>query len=645
MKITIPGPYKLNKKPVKMKIDKLLLLIVVFFIATISAYAQPKPYKPHQVIDMGSGQKVEILSCYGEGPLEECDCIYYTDRRQNGKRMKQNANRIREEEKAAQIVRDAAIKLRRQQIADSMALARSSGAKPPEKKEKPVDENSPEEKEKRIQERIKNLGEQAKSAASPSLADIARISDSTAKARQQSDVAKKKDVPQKNDAAQKNEVVQKTTEPEKQPEDKPSKVVAKIEEVKTPEPVVQPKAEPVVAHTEPENKTAVSAFSSKNENEAVVDTVIEQTSYVKQYGGVTSNYAAPVPSKETQVAQPVVTKSPETPPVQKQPEQASNATSTPVKEEKPVEQKSETNNAQNKAPEKAPEPIVNNANISKNETVTSSKQPNDTIYLDQAVDKKEVTKNESTSNSSVEKQPARIDNAATPVTENKVEATSKTVEAPPVVKNPEAAKRPAANAALSNDFLKTAEVNVKGTWTKAIIIDREGESLYKVRYEGKGEEADEWVTLSQIRNLDSIKNVPSVSSVISDQKGAAKDCSFNAPAPPVANAAQFSDNIGKRRIYENFYHSKKKEGKGRIGISFLYFQTGSPFANEVIFTDSQEMKTKNAFAPTGAMLYPVKTKIRICDQTGEAITVNVVDRKYSCYRNKDGVWTCTPDKQ
>lgn len=79
-------------------------LIIVSAMACIfnsTVQGQVRKFRSHEVIDIGNGQKVEILSCRGSGTTEECDCIYYTDRRQTGRRVWQSADKIRDEEKAA----------------------------------------------------------------------------------------------------------------------------------------------------------------------------------------------------------------------------------------------------------------------------------------------------------------------------------------------------------------------------------------------------------------------------------------------------------------------------------------------------------------------------------------------------------------
>lgn len=89
---------------------RLKLLINIFqlflLLISVSSFAQTtQSYRHHEEIEVGNGMKVEILSCVGEGPTEECDCIYFKDKRQNGTRTKQNANRLKEEERAAYLAK------------------------------------------------------------------------------------------------------------------------------------------------------------------------------------------------------------------------------------------------------------------------------------------------------------------------------------------------------------------------------------------------------------------------------------------------------------------------------------------------------------------------------------------------------------
>ena len=105
-----------------------MVLFTTALLCSLSAIAQElKPFVAHEVIEIGGGQKIEILRCRGEGPVEECDCIYYTDKRQNGKRMWQNANQIRQEQKSAQLEVAAAKELAKTE-AQKMAEAKAKEA-------------------------------------------------------------------------------------------------------------------------------------------------------------------------------------------------------------------------------------------------------------------------------------------------------------------------------------------------------------------------------------------------------------------------------------------------------------------------------------------------------------------------------------
>jgi hypothetical protein len=72
--------------------------IIVALLLPLACDGQIRKFKNHEVIDIGGGIKVEILTCKGEGVNEICDVIYYTDVRQTGRRSWQSANKIRNEE-------------------------------------------------------------------------------------------------------------------------------------------------------------------------------------------------------------------------------------------------------------------------------------------------------------------------------------------------------------------------------------------------------------------------------------------------------------------------------------------------------------------------------------------------------------------
>lgn len=84
----------------------LYYLLVLLFANTHKANAQDfREYKKYEIIELTNGLKVEILGNRGEGPSREVDVIYYTEKRQTGKRMWQLASVLYQEENAALISR------------------------------------------------------------------------------------------------------------------------------------------------------------------------------------------------------------------------------------------------------------------------------------------------------------------------------------------------------------------------------------------------------------------------------------------------------------------------------------------------------------------------------------------------------------
>ncbi len=73
---------------------------LLFFNSSLSAQMVRK-FREHEIINAGNGMKVEILKCRGEGENEECDVIYYTQKRQLGKRQWEKTTKIKELEQAA----------------------------------------------------------------------------------------------------------------------------------------------------------------------------------------------------------------------------------------------------------------------------------------------------------------------------------------------------------------------------------------------------------------------------------------------------------------------------------------------------------------------------------------------------------------
>ncbi len=79
------------------------IVIVLLSIGTMVTAQAPPPFRNHEVIDAGNGMKVEILSCRGTGENEECDVIYYTEKRYLGKRVWEKSKVLKDLKLAARM--------------------------------------------------------------------------------------------------------------------------------------------------------------------------------------------------------------------------------------------------------------------------------------------------------------------------------------------------------------------------------------------------------------------------------------------------------------------------------------------------------------------------------------------------------------
>ena len=75
----------------------IIFFLFLLFHTSVSAQGVRK-FREHEIINAGNGLKIEILKCRGEGENEECDVIYYTDKRQQGRRLWENASKLRQQE-------------------------------------------------------------------------------------------------------------------------------------------------------------------------------------------------------------------------------------------------------------------------------------------------------------------------------------------------------------------------------------------------------------------------------------------------------------------------------------------------------------------------------------------------------------------
>ena len=190
---------------------------------------------------------------------------------------------------------------------------------------------------------------------------------------------------------------------------------------------------------------------------------------------------------------------------------------------------------------------------------------------------------------------------------------------------------------MSPKKLVTAEVNANGTWQKVTIVGKESEYLYKVHYRGTSDSADEWVVASQIKNVDSSIAPLTKAGAATQSNKSVVNCSYVAPIGPISNADGFSERIAKRKIYEMLISEVPKR---KIGVTYLFYQSGQPYSNTVSVLPNRELMMKNASAPGGAMVYPIRTKYRTCGQLEGKTTFKIIDGNFSCYRNSKGFWEC-----
>ncbi len=699
-------------------VNPLVILVqVLFLFVSVSAYSQTnssypetkQTYRNHEEIDVGGGMKVEILKCSGEGPAEICDCIYFTDKRQNGTRMKQNANRIKEEERAAVIAQNI--------------------NKPQSGKARTALITSANRDDKAIPLSITPDPNAPKRVRKPTLQDAAMRADSIAKARsrkfdesmaatiatEDSAEADKVYIPQMTtaqgirvDTAAKSNA-QNTSSPDKStgitsvkkdtsantvaPANNPpvsanesksavitdtnanrtSATITPVPVAALSKPAQQTTAEAAKKEAPKPTSSAVStpALAKPAPVEAVIqakkDTSValppvtgialqnEDTAehnWVKQYQHIktAADSVAPAVNKTVQdnVKQTVSTAN-----TTEAPKALANADpgtiSTPVLKSKNADKKEENVKKQPTAAIKA-NTSKNNSAIAVNnpgvtpmpesikDTATSFKANN--IFKDTMTNQPLVPGATISGKEMIEKK----DSLAGSTTSTAI-TNSPTKESSFVVSDGNA------SASKMNVIGKTAEVSSKGEWQKVTIIDKETEFLYKVHYIGKTAEDNEWVPVTQLRNIDStvIVTAPAknVTAAAKNVKPASipkvvvnVNCSFEAPAPPVSNADKFSEKIAKRKIYESNVTAQKGNNGVKTGVTFLSLKTEEAYVNTVTISATNTLEFKLALAPAGAMIYPVTAQYKLCEQVLGKTTSKTINANYACFRNKEGKWTC-----
>ena len=73
--------------------SKFLIMFSTLFV-TVGGIAQITNYRENQVINMGGGQTLKVLTCKGEGAQQECELRHYVSNKQVGKTFWLTANGI-----------------------------------------------------------------------------------------------------------------------------------------------------------------------------------------------------------------------------------------------------------------------------------------------------------------------------------------------------------------------------------------------------------------------------------------------------------------------------------------------------------------------------------------------------------------------
>lgn len=132
----------------------------------------------------------------------------------------------------------------------------------------------------------------------------------------------------------------------------------------------------------------------------------------------------------------------------------------------------------------------------------------------------------------------------------------------------------------------------------------------------------------------------------SDRKETATaDCSFTAPPGDASKTAKASEQLFKRKIYDNYNKSANGTGVAplKVGVTFLSFQVSKPFTNIVRVSPATGAHRINDAAPVNATIYPVKSEHIVCELYRDGTQRKRVANKYACFKNRDGEWVCGAD--
>ena len=127
-----------------------------------------------------------------------------------------------------------------------------------------------------------------------------------------------------------------------------------------------------------------------------------------------------------------------------------------------------------------------------------------------------------------------------------------------------------------------------------------------------------------------------------DQAG---NCSYAVPGGDAGRTAKASEQLFKRKIYDNYNIGVGRSGSAplKVGVTFLAFQMKPAFTNVVRVVPGVGAQRINDAAPPNTTIYPVISKHIVCEQYRDSTLRRQIENKYACFKNKDGDWVCGAD--
>ena len=110
-------------------------------------------------------------------------------------------------------------------------------------------------------------------------------------------------------------------------------------------------------------------------------------------------------------------------------------------------------------------------------------------------------------------------------------------------------------------------------------------------------------------------------------------CEFYKNYKKVSHAAPPSAELFKSVIFEWFNSINRYQD---FGLVFVDFKMGSPFKNRARGNGRKDIDP----APIGATIYPLKTKLILCEKDLNLTFRTEWVNEYSCYKSQFGEWVC-----